>query len=742
MAAGAALHLAHQHRTAGVDLDHGADSAAVAVRPDQVELQRPAEQTRVVAEELQGPVLVDDRHVDVAVAVVVGDRAAASVGDPHAGLAGDVPEGAVAVVGEEQVGPRAGHGRDEQVLVTVVVGVEEVDAPGVVARHAGALRRVVCVRPARMAEVEDVPPGLVLQGRAAAVQVGDVEVPGAVAVDVGDVDPHAGLRVVADPVPVAEHLRERPLGVAEDLVDVARSVGVVAGHVDHVQVGPQVGVEMGSQHQEGPPVRSDALIQAGGGSRIGECPVTEVAVQAVARGGRPGGVDDQVGDVQVDAAVAVVIQPRRRLGAVAGQRPVGRGGQVVDPGGGCHFLEQRAAGGNAAAVLHQQVAQQQVGRSVRNVLAVQRPLDVVRVDVDVGVAVVVVVGEDGARHLVVRQFGNQVVRRLEAAIAQVAVQPRRVAGVAAHREQVGPAVGVHVDPVHAQAVRGACEEPLGADAGRGGDVGEADGRVPHHGRVRGGAFDVCHRCRGGHAQGGRLLRQEPGRSQHGKTAGHRDRPGAQRVGADPSPAERPRQAPEGDRPAGRCREQQRRRRRATGAEQQQQRHQRNLEQQRHVDQHPERGRDGDAGYAVAQEGVDGLRPQELDGGAAREPGDHHDRPHADRHATGRTRPAPQPSPHLRGPAQTRLGRGRKAQVTSLRLRGAARHARDQRAEQKGGGKPQQHAAGAQQRGEHDRDHHQRRHVEGGRAVHERQRPLDPQPAAAHGAGHRDDAGRA
>ena len=499
---------------------------------------------------------------------------------------------------------------------------------------------------------------------------------------------------------------------------------------------------MGAQHQEGPPVRSDALIQAGGGSRIGECPVTEVAVQAVARGGRPGGVDDQVGDVQVDAAVAVVIQPRRRLGAVAGQRPIGRGGQVVDPGGGCHFLEQRASRGNAASVLHQQVAQQQVGRSVRNVLAVQRPLDVVRVDVDVGVAVVVVVGEDGARHLVGRQIGYQVVRRLEAAIAQVAVQPRRVAGVAAHREQVGPAVGVHVDPVHAQAVRGACEEPLGADAGRGGDIGEADGRVPHHGRVRGGAFDVCHRCRGGHAQGGRLLRQEPDRPQHGKTAGHRDRPGAQRVGADPSPAERPREAPEGDRPAGRCREQQRRRRRAAGAEQQQQRHQRNLEQQRHVDQHPERGRDGDAGYAVAQEGVDGLRLQELDGGAAREPGDHHDRPHADRHATGRTRPAPQPPPHLRGPAQIRLGRGRKAQVTSLRLRGAARHARDQRAEQKGGGKPQQHAAGAQQRGEHHRDHQQRRHVEGGRAVHERQRSLDTQPAPAHGARHRDDAGRA
>ena len=454
---------------------------------------------------------------------------------------------------------------------------------------------------------------------------------------------------------------------------------------------------MGAQHQEGAPVGGDALIQAGVGSRVGERPVTEVAEQAVAGRLSPGGVDDEVGDVQVDAAVAVVVQPRSRLGAVAGQRPVRGGGQVIDPRGGCHFLEQRAAGGNAAAVLHQQVAQQQVGRSVRNVLAVQRPLDVVRVDVDVGVAVVVVVGEDGARHLVGRQLGYQAVRRLEAAIAQVAVQPRRVAGVAAHREQVRPAVGVHVDPVHAQAVRGACEEPIGADAGRGGDLGEADGRVPHHGRVRCGAFDVCHRCRGRHAQGGRLLRQEPGRPQHGKTAGHRDRPGAQRVGADPSPAERPRQAPEGDRPAGRCREQQRRRRRAAGAEQQQQRHQRDLEQQRHVDQHPERGRDGDAGDAVAQEGVDGLRPQELDGGAAQHPGDHHDRPHADYQAPGRLSPAPQPVAELSGPAAVELGRGRRGEVTDFRLRGAARHAHHQRAQQKGGGEPQQHPAGAQQR---------------------------------------------
>ena len=48
----------------------------------------------------------------------------------------------------------------------------------------------------------------------------------------------------------------------------------------------------------------------------------------------------------------------------------------------------------------------------------------------------------------------------------------------------------------------------------------------------------------------------------------------------------------------------------------------------------------------------------------------------------------------------------------------------------------------QQRRKHDGDHHQRRHVEGGRTMYERQRPLDSQPAPAHGAGYRHDAGRA
>ncbi len=577
-----------------------------------------------------------------------------------------------------------------------MVGVEEADAPGVVAGNPRALRGVVRERAARVAEVEDVPPRLVLQRRAAAVQIGDVQVPRAVAVDVGDIDAHPGLRVVADPVPVAEHLRERALRVAKDLVEVARPVGVVARHVDHVQVGPQVGVEVGAQYQERAPIGGDALIQAGGGGRVGERPVAAVAVQAVAGGRRSGGVDHEVGDVQVDAAVAVVVQPRCRLGAVAGQRAVGGRGQVVDTGCGSRLDEQGAAVGRyGPAAFRQEVAQQQIGRSVRNIVAVQRPLEVIGVDVDVGVAVIVVIGEDRSRHLVGRQLGNQVMRGLEAAAAKVPVQPRRVVRVASHREQVGPAVGIHVDPVQAQAVRGAGEEPLGPDTGRDGDVGEADGCVSHRGRVRGGSFDV--RCgRGsGHSQGGLFLRQEPAHSQHGQTAGHRDRPRAQRVGADPLPAQRPRQAPEGDRPAGRGREQQRRCRGAAGAEQQQQGDQGNLEQQRHVDQHADRGGYGDAAKAVAQEGIHGLRLQDLDRGTTCKPGHHHDRPHAHDHPAGRVRPAPQPLGQFLRPAAVRLRRGRRRQVTGVRFPGAAGHARHQRAEQERGGQSQQHAAGAQ-----------------------------------------------
>ena len=346
--------------------------------------------------------------------------------------------------------------------------------------------------PRGVREIQDVPPRFVLQGRAAAVEVGNVEVPGAVAVDVGDVDAHAGLRVVADPGPIAEHLRVRAVRVAEDLVDVARTVGVVAGHVDHVQVGPQVGVEVGPEHQQRPPIGGDSLIQAGGRGGVGEGAVAGVAVQAVAGSRRPGGVDHQVGDVQIDTPVAVVIQPRCRLGAVAGQRPVGGGGQP---------------------------------------------------------------------------------------------------------------------------------------------------------------------------------------------AGHPERPRAQRVGGDSLPAQRARQSPEGDRPAGR------------GGEQQQ-RDQGELEQQRHVDQHADRGGYGDARQAVAQEGIHGLRLQDLDGGTARKPGHHHDRPHAHDHPAGRARPAAQPLGQFHRPAAVRLRRGRRRQVTGFRFRGVAGHARHQRAEQERGGQSQQHAAGA------------------------------------------------
>ena len=145
------------------------------------------------------PADVADEEVEQAVVVVVEeDGAGGMAGVVHAGFPGDVPKVSAPVVFEEEVA--AADGRDEEVLVAVVVGVREGgrDAHAVRQGHARLARDVP------EAAVPDVLPELV-----AAELVDEVDVDETVAVHVGRGDPVAvvvvdGLveqaRVVHDPV--------------------------------------------------------------------------------------------------------------------------------------------------------------------------------------------------------------------------------------------------------------------------------------------------------------------------------------------------------------------------------------------------------------------------------------------------------------------------------------------------------------------------------------------------------------
>ena len=145
-----------------------------------------------------------------------------------------------------------------------------------------------------------------------------------------------------------------------------------------------------------------------------------VAQEPVAVGRRPGGIHDQMADVEVDAAVAVVVEPGGGLGAM-GRKLTQRGaGSVIDPGQRRDLAEQRLPGQDDASVLYQEVLQQQVGRTVGLVLARDHPLRAIGIDVDVAVAVVVVVGEDRPRHVGGRELRHEIVGGLEGAVTEIA----------------------------------------------------------------------------------------------------------------------------------------------------------------------------------------------------------------------------------------------------------------------------------------------------------------------------------
>ena len=179
------------HRPTPADVRRAADEAGRAARFDERIVARVHEQVvRVVVrkgveedcEQVDEVERVGDRDVEKAVAVDVAHRARGSPEPEAADLAagGDVAEGAVAVVLEEDVGLVLPE--DEHVRVAVVVGVAEADAGAVLSRRIGA-------RGHRDVDEAQAPGLHELVGKEAVGRcrtVGDVDVEVAVVVEVED----------------------------------------------------------------------------------------------------------------------------------------------------------------------------------------------------------------------------------------------------------------------------------------------------------------------------------------------------------------------------------------------------------------------------------------------------------------------------------------------------------------------------------------------------------------------------
>ena len=112
---------------------------------------------------------------------------------------------------------------------------------------------------------------------------------------------------------------------------------------------------------------------------------------------------------------------------------------------------------------------------------------------------------------------------------------------------------------------------------------------------------------------------------------------------------RPQQPPERDRPAGGGGEQQRSRRRLPHPHQQQRRHQRDLKQQWHVDQHAQSSRNRDPLHIVAQIPPHRFGADPLDRQCAAEPRQNHNRRQPHRIPQAGPNPSPQPSNQHRPP---------------------------------------------------------------------------------------------
>ena len=237
------------------------------------------------------------------------------------------------------------------------------------------------------------------------------------------------------------------------------------------------------------------------------------------------------------------------------------------------------------------------------------------------------------------------------------------------------------------------------------------------------------------------IQEERTDEQQAHAADHAQAPGAGGKGGDRPLGHHPRQSPEGERAGRRRPEQERRRRRGPHAHQHQDGYQRNLKQQRHVDEDAQGGRDRDARHIIAQVGGDGLRGNPLDHQAAGDPRQDHGGPQPPQVAQAGF----QPVLHAGSDGFPPRGKLRERSFRTTEPEGVAET--ELPPQQEGYQRPQQqdadHAHRDARAGEHGREdqrgHHQRRQVQRRGALGDGDGGFHRGPTVPEGGGYGDDA---
>ena len=273
------------------------------------------------------------------------------------------------------------------------------------------------------------------------------------------------------------------------------------------------------------------------------------------------------------------------------------------------------------------------------------------------------------------------------------------------------------------------------DEGRRGQrpVGEGAGgpRLTHYAHTLysdGRAGRAAGRVRVGLAEAALQMGIQSAHAEDGDAAGQAERPGRAGEGGDGLARHEPGQRPEGCRPARGGGEEQRGGGGLPHAEQQQKRHQRNLEQERHVYEHADRCRDCHAPQIVAQVGGHRVRADPLDNEPAGEACRGHDGREPNCVAQAVACPISEALPQRGAPRDGEV-RGVIERLLRPRLGtlDVSHDERDERADEQSAHQADDNAAAAQHRGEDQRNHYERGHVEGGRcpgpSLWYRRRPL-------------------
>ncbi len=301
----------------------GAETATAVVEQQQVGLGvgRPEALPRPRQPRSARHPAVDDRQIEVAVGVAV-DEGGAEAGhraarrrQPGAEGGVGVAGGAVVAVEGVALAPQVG---DEEVLVAVAVGVAGGDPhprlrpAELVERHSPGESHLL-----QLAAAETAPELVRL------AVVGDVEIEPAVAVEVAGhhAQPLAGVprerRIAGGLEAAVTTVAVEPVGypgeaVRATVVGPAGGVGADGGGVvveiaDDEEIGEAVGVDV-DQRRRAPPA---AVAQPGGGGGVLEAAVAAIAVE---------GVRPPVGEVEIRVAVAVDVADRQAhaVAAVAG----------------------------------------------------------------------------------------------------------------------------------------------------------------------------------------------------------------------------------------------------------------------------------------------------------------------------------------------------------------------------------------------------------------------------------------